>query len=225
MNKSEFDQHAAQYDQVLADAIPLGLNEDSYFSEYKISLMANRLTGKNPARILDFGCGAGRSLTYIEKYFPHAEVWGYDVSLTSLEIAAERSPCTNVFADWNAISDIRFDAIIATNVFHHIPPEQRKQALQRCRVALNDTGEMFIFEHNPYNPVTRWIFERCPFDANAEMISLKNAKNLIEASGFSVQSCGYTLFFPRPLSFLRPLESWIKFLPLGAQYYIQMKSK
>jgi hypothetical protein len=42
MNKPEFDQYAEQYDQVLGAAIPEGLNEDSYFAEYNIALMATR---------------------------------------------------------------------------------------------------------------------------------------------------------------------------------------
>ncbi|MEO8332989.1 MAG: methyltransferase domain-containing protein, partial [Gallionella sp.] len=90
MSKPEFDQYAEQYDRVLGESIPEGLNEDSYFAEYKVALMAERLGGKKPARILDFGCGAGRSLPYLEQYFPEAELWGYDVSLASLKIASAR---------------------------------------------------------------------------------------------------------------------------------------
>ncbi len=67
MSKPEFDQYAGQYDQVLGEAIPEGLNEDSYFSEYKIALMAARMGGESPGRILDFGCGSGRSLPYLDR--------------------------------------------------------------------------------------------------------------------------------------------------------------
>jgi trans-aconitate methyltransferase len=177
----------------------------------------------NPeSRILDFGCGAGRSLQYIAQYFPNAEVWGYDVSSASLEVAAERLPSANFFSDWAEIRDTKFDLIVAANVFHHIPIEYRQQALTQCRHALNEEGQMFMFEHNPYNPATRWVFERCPFDVDAEMLSLTTALALTKHAGFSEEHHGYTLFFPRPLAALRPLEPWLKFLPLGAQYYIQM---
>ena len=40
MNKPEFDQYAEQYDRLMGEAIPEGLNEDGYFAEYKIALMA-----------------------------------------------------------------------------------------------------------------------------------------------------------------------------------------
>ncbi|MBI3481171.1 MAG: class I SAM-dependent methyltransferase [Nitrosomonadales bacterium] len=222
MNKPEFDQYAARYDRVLGEAIPEGLNEDSYFAEYKIALMAARLGDKKSARILDFGCGAGRSLPYLDQYFPDAELWGYDVSPASLQIAALRTPRAKLVADWNALAGTQFDAIVAANVFHHIPLDQRQHALTQCRDALADHGQMFLFEHNPLNPMTRWIFERCPFDADAEMLGLKTALALSRQAGFRSEQHGYTLFFPRPLAFLRGLEPWLKRLPLGAQYYVQM---
>lgn len=222
MNKPEFDKHAEEYDRVMGETIPEGVNEDGYFSEYKIALMAARLGEKKPARILDFGCGAGRSLPYLEQYFPEAEVWGYDVSPASLKVAFERVPRAKLFSDWNAIVGTHFDAIIAANVFHHIPPAQRQSALAQCRDALNAEGQMFLFEHNPYNPATRWIFERCPFDVDAEMFDLRTALCLAGKAGFRSEKHGYTLFFPRPLAFLRGLESWLRRLPLGAQYYVQM---
>lgn len=222
MDKPEFDQYAEQYDQVLGETIPEGLNEDSYFAEYKIALMAARSREKKLGRILDFGCGSGRSLPYLDQYFPNAELWGYDVSPASLKVAAQRVPRAKLFSDWDAIADMDFDAIVATNVFHHIPPAQRHDALTQCHHALADNGQMFLFEHNPLNPATRWIFERCPFDADAEMISLKTTLALVGKAGFHSEQHGYTLFFPRPLAFLRGLEPWLKHIPLGAQYYVQM---
>jgi SAM-dependent methyltransferase len=221
-NKPEFDQYAESYDRLMNETIPDGLNEDGYFAEYKVALMAARLVENKPHRILDFGCGAGRSLPYLAQYFPDAELWGYDVSPASLRIAAERVPNAKLFSDWGSLGETRFDAIIAANVFHHIPTEQRPGALRLCQQALTDNGQMFLFEHNPYNPATRWVFERCPFDVDAEMFNLKSALKLARDAGFSATQQGYTLFFPRPLAFLRGLEPLLKHLPLGAQYYVQM---
>lgn len=222
MNKPEFDQYAKEYDKVLGEAIPEGLNEDRYFAEYKIALMANRIKSRMPKRILDFGCGSGRSLPYLDEYFPDAELWGYDVSPASLEIAATRIPRVKLVSSWDELAEIQFDAIMAANVFHHIPPAQRPSALSQCQKILAQNGEMFLFEHNPFNPATRWVFERCAFDADAEMLSLKTAQELARQAGFSAETHGYTLFFPRPLAFLRKLEPWMVRLPIGAQYYVQM---
>lgn len=222
MSRPEFDQYARQYDRLLGEAIPVSLNEDGYFSEYKIALMAARLGNNKPASILDFGCGAGRSLPYLEQYFPDAELFGYDLSSASLEIAAKHTPRARLFSDWGEIAALRFDAIVAANVFHHIPAAERHEALTKCRLILAQGGQMFLFEHNPFNPLTRWIFERCPFDADAEMLRMKEAVDLSRQAGFNYEQHGYTLFFPRQLTFLRGIEPWLKRLPLGAQYYVQM---
>jgi cyclopropane fatty-acyl-phospholipid synthase-like methyltransferase len=224
MSLPEFDQYAKQYDHVLGESIPASLNEDGYFAEYKIALMSARLGSNRPERILDFGCGAGRSLPYLEQYFPDAELFGYDLSPASLEIAAKHTPRATLFSDWGEIADMRFDAIVAANVFHHIPVSKRKEALSQCRMVLADGGQMFLFEHNPFNPMTRWIFDRCPFDSDAEMLRMKSALELIREAGFNSEQHGYTLFFPRQLAYLRNFEPWLKRIPLGAQYYVQMAS-
>ncbi len=223
MNKPEFDQYAGQYDRMLGEAIPGCLNENAYFAEYKIALMAKLLGSRNPGHVLDFGCGAGRSMPYLDRYFQKSELWGYDVSPSSLIIAAERAPRAKLFSDWGEIADTRFDVIIAANVFHHIPVAQRLQELVNCYESLAAEGQMFLFEHNPFNPATRWIFERCPFDAGAEMLRMKEAIYLSRKAGFRSEQHGYTLFFPRPLAFLRKLEDWLTLLPFGAQYYVQMR--
>ncbi|NYT63476.1 class I SAM-dependent methyltransferase [Alcaligenaceae bacterium] len=222
MKKPEFDKFADAYDELLGNTIPDGLNENTYFAEYKIALMADRLKGQDVARILDFGCGAGRSLPFLKRYFPNSEIWGYDVSAESLAVASKHSPEAILFSDWATLGDIQFDAIIAANVFHHIPVLERLHALVMCHESLSIGGKVFMFEHNPYNPMTRWVFERCPFDRDAAMMSLGAALDLFNKAGYVHEHHAYTLFFPKPLAFLRCIEPWLKRLPLGAQYYVQM---
>ena len=223
MPENEFDQFAEKYDEILHDSMPEGMGENPYFAEYKIKLIADLLDGKSPAKILDFGCGAGRGLPYVESYFPESEIWGFDVSETSLVVAQTRAPEATLVADMNDLNDVQFDLIVAANVFHHIPPNERVAALSDCRKVLADKGKMFIFEHNPYNPATRWVFERCPFDVDAEMLSKGSARKIARQANLKVTDSGYTLFFPAPLSFLRGLEKSLKALPLGAQYYVQLE--
>jgi len=224
MAKSEFDKFADNYDSVLGSSIPETLHEDGYFAEYKVALMAKQLEESRPSAILDFGCGAGRSLPILQQYFPETEICGYDLSQESLNAAALRAPDAKLYSDWNSISNLRFDLIFAANVFHHIPPVHRVDALTSCRRLLSDNGKMFMFEHNPYNPLTRLIFERCPFDDDAEMFTLTVAKDLALKAGFRMGRKGYTLFFPRQLAVLRVLEPSLRWLPLGAQYFIQMEN-
>lgn len=223
MPESEFDQFAEKYDEILDDSMPEGMSENPYFAEYKIKLIADLLDELVPTKILDFGCGAGRGLPYVTRYFPESEVWGFDVSEASLNVARSRVPEATLVSDMNDLNDERFDLIVAANVFHHISLDKRVGALSDCRKVLADKGKMFIFEHNPYNPATRWVFERCPFDVDAEMLSKARASRIAKQANLKITDSGYTLFFPAQLSFLRVLEKSLKMLPLGAQYYVQLE--
>lgn len=223
MEKPEFDKFAEDYDSIMDESIPDKLNEGTYFSEYKIALVAKAMQHSNVQRILDYGCGAGRGLPYLKQYFPDAEIWGYDISPASLALAHQRMPDSLLFTNWSEAKMDYFDLIVSANVFHHIPHNERLNAFKQCHDALTAHGRFFLFEHNPYNPVTRWIFERCPFDNDAAMLNMAEAMRLCYSADLPPVSHGYTLFFPRPFALLRRLESYIRWLPIGAQYYIERK--
>lgn len=223
MSEQEFDKFAKNYDDVLADAMPPGMAENVYFAEYKIRLIHHQLQDRKVTRILDFGCGPGRSIEYLTKYFPAAEIWGFDVSDDSLKQAKSRSPHACLFSDMKQVEGREFDLIFAANVFHHIPVAQRLEALSHCARVLSPSGCMYIFEHNPYNPVTKWIFERCAFDVDAVMLPRSETISLASKAELKVEKTGYTLFFPAQLSFLRSLEPYLSAIPMGAQYYVRMQ--
>ena len=156
------------------------------------------------------------------QYFPAAELHGFDLSPASLDVAKQRMPQARLTADWSEISSVRYDCILAANVFHHIPKEERELAIVKCRNLLAPNGVLFLFEHNPFNPVTRWIFERCPFDRDAQMLYKTETEALAVRAGLKVVDSAYTLFFPKQLAFLRGLEPALRRLPLGAQYYVEL---
>jgi cyclopropane fatty-acyl-phospholipid synthase-like methyltransferase len=222
---SEFDQYVKTYDKDLKDSMPAGLEETEYFARYKVDYLVRALGRKSVDRILDFGCGAGRSLHYLAGAFPTAELHGFDPSEESIRIAADQFPAATLCSNWDVVDAKGFDLILAANVFHHIRPAEIPQWLSRCGKALRSDGEFFIFEHNPLNPLTRYVFERCVFDQDAKMIRRPALESMAMASGLEVSHGRYTLFFPKPLQALRPLEQWLGWLPLGAQYCLRLTKK
>jgi len=218
---NEFDRFADSYDQTLKAALPAGLDEDQYFARYKIDFLSRATRQRAVASVLDFGCGAGRSLAYLVAAFPQAVVAGYDPSAESIRLAAERVPAAKVTDDWAAASQRRFDLVLGANVFHHVPRADISPWLRRCGEALAPGGSLFIFEHNPWNPATRYVFERCPFDSDAKMIPRRELVDLGKQAGLEVKASSYTLFFPKPLKVFRPIERWLGWLPLGAQYCVE----
>ena len=118
---TEFDRYADDYDRTLRASLPVGMEEDAYFARYKVDYLAASSRGRKIGRLLDFGCGAGRSLEYLVAAFPHAAVHGFDPSTESLRIAAQRAPRAELTENWEQVAAQRFDVVFAANVFHHIP--------------------------------------------------------------------------------------------------------
>jgi hypothetical protein len=94
--------------------------------------------------------------------------------------------------------------------------------MKMCRDLLKPGGRIYVFEHNPYNPITRRVFERCPFDRGAEMLSRSTMLELAKQAELFVTDKKYTLFFPKQLAVFRGLESRLHWVPIGAQYYVEL---
>ena len=220
--KVDFDKHAEEYEKVLSEDLSMFGEESGYFAEYKIKLVKEKLT-YIPKNILDFGCGIGRNLKYLREYFPEANISGCDISQKSFEVASKNNPDTSFFL----INEVnikknnnKFDLIFTSCVFHHIKPDIRKDSMRIINSMLKEKGTFFIFEHNPYNPVTQKIVRDCIWDTDAILLKAKETISLSEDIGFKIRQKKYTLFFPAFLSGFRFLEKYFGFLPLGGQYFI-----
>jgi SAM-dependent methyltransferase len=112
------------------------------------------------------------------------------------------------------------DLVFSACVFHHIPLAEHHRILCDLRRVMKPGGWLFIFEHNPFNPLTRRVVDACPFDENAVLISAGTLKHRLTTAGFREAKIYYRIFFPRMLRWLRPLETGLTWCPVGAQYYI-----
>jgi len=72
----------------------------------------------------------------------------------------------------------------------------------------------------PWNPATRYVMSRIPFDRDAITLSPPAARRLLREARFEVMHTDFLFFFPRYLSWLRSLEPRLTRLPPGAQYQI-----
>jgi hypothetical protein len=61
---------------------------------------------------------------------------------------------------------------------------------------------------------------RIPFDRDAVTLSFLEAEALLRRAGFRSVATSFHFFFPKALSRLRPLETWLERVPLGAQYCV-----
>jgi SAM-dependent methyltransferase len=112
------------------------------------------------------------------------------------------------------------DLAFCNGVFHHIPPAERAAAVAYLRAALRPGGVFALWENNPWNPGTRMVMRRIPFDRDAQTLSAPAARRLLRAGGFEIERTDFLFVFPRALRMLRPLERRLASAPLGAQYVV-----
>lgn len=226
MLEAEFDQFASEYHQQHAASIRLSGETPDFFAKYKIDDVAAVLAsaGVKPRRILDFGGGVGNSLSYLKAAFPESEIVLLDPSSQSLDIAEKRFPGQAHFQQFDGrtipYDDGHFDLVFVACVFHHIPGNLHLGLLQEISRVLTKGGNFFLFEHNPWNPLTLHAVRNCPFDENAVLIKAKDMRAEIADAGLSRSRVVYRIFFPRLLARLRSLERYFARIPIGAQYYV-----
>ena len=225
----EFDQFAATYCELLDDPLRNRFAKDPlHFHRRKWLLMHSllRSSGIDPGtkRWLDVGCGRGELLELAGERF--AECVGCDPSIEMLsgdcskKVIMQNSPVQLPFADGS------MDVVTAVCIFHHIHGEDRRLLMDEISRVLAPGGLCLVFEHNPWNPITRAIVGRCPVDVDAELLTARQTRQLMEASPFSVVSTDYLLFLPeRVFDRAACLENVVRKVPLGGQYCVVAQNR
>jgi 2-polyprenyl-3-methyl-5-hydroxy-6-metoxy-1,4-benzoquinol methylase len=223
----DFDDYARSYEDTLNASLALCAETSAYFYSYKVDCLKRRLKDLDKRHsVLDFGSGIGTLSAMIAEEFSHWTIFGYDVSRESIERAKRQwSRLENLTFVNTWPEHVKFDIIIAANVFHHIPINVRHDILRNLRDLLKPDGRIVIFEHNPWNPLTRLVVRNCEFDRDAELISATHFIEVAWNSGLDTCHRQYIVFFPNLLKIFRPLEHILGWLPLGAQYMLTLKAK
>lgn len=220
----QFDRYARTYRDLHRESVRLSGEEPEYFAAYKVDFVAAHLENvAAPLRMLDFGCGVGGSLPHLRRRFPQGRLYGADVSEESLAMARQAHPYAEfapVQASAIRLADDSVDVAMAACVFHHIPPDDRALWISELRRVLRPGGRLFVFEHNPLNPLTRKVVNACPFDEDAILLSRWETTTLFREAGFEEIAANYIVFFPQALAALRPIERRLGWLPAGAQYAV-----
>jgi SAM-dependent methyltransferase len=224
MGKVDFDDYSESYNELMRERLGFFEQDESYFARYKIEIVRRLLEG-DPVRVLEYGCGIGRNICHIRTVFPRSSVYGCDVSKKSLEVARRDNPDAAFFLIGDSKAVEEFDLVILANVLHHVPPHKRTGLVHGLIPLLSSGGSLFVFEHNPFNPVTRKVVDSCPFDRDAVLLRPKEVSGLFQSSGFDVLRTGYYLFFPGFLRGARWIEKFLYWLPLGGQYYIKARKQ
>jgi SAM-dependent methyltransferase len=215
-----FDRYAADYDRLLDDPLRLKFAAGGEFFIHQKCRVLLRELGPRAAkpRLLDAGCGQGTAIAFLRA---DARVVGTDVSWPMLHDAVRRGPVAVQEPFQLPFADATFDAAYAFCVYHHIDDAEHARHLRELARVVQRGGSVFVFEHNPSNPVTRRIFDRAPVDRGCHMIHPRRLRALFREAGLDEMRTGYLLFLPEALwkwfGFVERALSW---LPLGGQYFV-----
>ena len=225
MSPADFDRFARNYEQDLAKSLAATGECREFYAQKRIEWTAECVArlGHSAARILDYGCGDGANAPMLAARFDAEHVLGVDLSEESIGLArtaysSDRRLEFLCTSGWTP--DGTLDLAFTNGVFHHIPPAERPACLAAIRHALKPGGLFAFWENNPWNPGTQYVMSRCVFDEEAIKISPRGAKKMLAEAGFRILRSDSLFYFPRPLSFLRPAEAWLRALPLGGQYMV-----
>jgi SAM-dependent methyltransferase len=224
----QFDRFANAYESMHASSIRASGEDPSYFSAYKCNVMRRVLGPAFDAPVLDFGCGIGNLTTFLVDTFP--DVHGYEPSTKSVEQAVRRSQVSPspvgdapvkrgpVFhTSLASVPKGHFGAIVVANVLHHVIPAERASLIDDAVRCLRPGGKLFIFEHNPLNPLTLHAVRSCEFDDDAILLWPWEVTRLLSDAKLTRVRRDFIVFFPKPLAAMRPLEPRLRFVPIGAQ--------
>jgi SAM-dependent methyltransferase len=222
--KPEFDTFANEYDRALDQGLSLSGESKSYFAKGRMHWLAKRLAHLefDPESALDFGCGTGDSTPYFFDFLGIESFVGIDVSAESIAVATAlhgaghaRFFVSSEYAERDVV-----DLAFANGVFHHIPSAKRAEGLKQIHTALRPGGLLAFWENNPWNPGTRIIMSRIPFDRDAEMVWPGMARQMLRSAGFEILYTDFAFVFPAVLAKLRGLEPRLCKVALGGQYMV-----
>jgi len=232
----DFDDVAAGYAQEVDRAVAFSGQAQGFFLDVKARQLEEAIRDRwgepSAARALEVGCGPGLMLLRLRPRI--GRLWGIDLSLACLAEASRArraggqpgdeagDPLGLVAGDGTSapFAGGSFDLVFAVCMLHHVPPGggRRDAVVEEMARLARPGGLVAIWEHNPWNPLTRRVVARCPFDRDARLLSLAETRGLLRRAGLSPVESRYGPFFPWRGRGWRRAERLLAQVPLGAQF-------
>jgi SAM-dependent methyltransferase len=221
----DFATNSDSYRASVQQSIAFSGQDLEYFTRRKVEhlLAATSRHRGDPSKLafLDVGCGVGVTDEMLVDRV--GELHGVDVASEAVTRAAERNPdvCYQVSGgDALPYDDGHMDVAFAICVAHHVEPRRRARFTAEMRRVVKPGGLVVVFEHNPYNPLTRIAVSRCPFDDDAVLLSRRTSAAMLRAAHLTPVEARYIIFLPFDGRAVPWLERPLGWLPAGAQHYV-----
>jgi SAM-dependent methyltransferase len=101
-------------------------------------------------RVLDFGCGYGMLSNFLALKSPDRRVLGIDLNRERIEVAKRSSKghpeVSFQLGDVRDFQGTPFDAVVMTDVLHHISDDKVRELLRIIRSCLSDNGILVVLD-------------------------------------------------------------------------------
>jgi len=224
LSSTGFDDYAEGYDEALAKGLSVSGEDKEYFARGRVLWLSEclRQLSTKPQSVMDFGCGTGSASQLFLNVIGAEFVLGIDSSQKLLDIA--RQTCGSERSAFVSIDEYRpsgtADLVFCNGVFHHIPLRSRAAVVGYIYRSLRPGGIFALWENNPWNPGTRYVMRRIPFDHDAITLTHAETRRLLLDGGFEVLRTDFMFIFPKVLRWFRWMEPHFSRLPIGAQYQV-----
>ncbi len=222
---AEFDLSRDDYRESLERSISFAGKKHEFYLRAKVQhllrVLRSGLGDVESLRLLDVGCGIGLVDAMLRDRV--AFLAGVDESADCVATARRENPGVLYHTGDGKhlpFEEGQFDAVFAMNVLHHVDPLERDAFLLEMARVCRTGGRVIVFDHNPYNPLTRLVVRRCSFDQNAVLLSRGELLRRFRTAGLTPVDRRFILIFPSDQKAVSWAEIALGQLPLGAQYYV-----
>jgi ubiquinone/menaquinone biosynthesis C-methylase UbiE len=219
----DFDRYATGYEHVVDRSVSFTGRKSAFYARRKVEILEEIVgQGLGPLKglsLLDVGCGTGTTDQVLAPCV--RSLHGVDVSMEML-IKAQQNVPEAQFSWYNGerlpFDDRTFDVVVAICVLHHVPVSQRCKVVSEMVRVSRHGGVVAVFEHNPYNPLTRHAVNTCELDRDAVLLPPRETVELLKKSAVVEPEYRHYLFSPLGGATGRSLDRHLRKIPLGGQY-------
>lgn len=220
----DFNETKETYRSTIEQTIAFAGKGLDFFTDVKADYLRKVVEAELPEvetpRVLDVGCGHG----YIHRKLLSFgyNIVGVEIATDVLPFAREANPSiTYLGYDGTTLpfDDNSFDVAVTICVMHHVPRKHWPNFSREMRRVLRPGGIAVIFEHNPLNPLTRYVVASNEIDDDAVLLSARKLRGILRHAGFSNVKSRNFLFTPFAGPIFRTLDEKLSWCPFGAQYY------
>lgn len=172
------------------------------------------LEGSRPKKILDVGCGTGETLSYLQKLFPKAKLYGIDSSDKAIRFSKSRGHKNIILAKAEKIpfQDNFFDVVLLLDVLEHIKNHQK--AIDEAKRVLRKGGKIIIT-----SPGLSFIWSRHDTEqGHYRRYTRREIRKLALNAGLKTSFISYFNFFLSPPIIMIRLLSRLSMFETFANY-------